>query len=294
MHETIDHSMRDKVCLITGSTSGIGQETALGLARMGATVVMVGRDPARGAAARAAVVAGSGNENVTLLVANLASQQSVRDLAAEFQSRFDRLDVLVNNAGQMRAHRETTVDGLEYTFALNHLAPFLLTNLLRDRLTQSAPARVVTVSSMAHGSGKIHWDDLQFARRFSMMGSYAQSKLANVMFTYELDRRLAGTGVTANCLHPGVVASRFGQTDGGFIAFGMRVISPVLISSAKGARTSIYLASSPEVAGVTGQYFVKCKPVRSTKESYDIAACQRLWEISERLTGLTAMSGASA
>ena len=276
--------MQGKICLVTGATLGIGKETALGLARKGAHVVIAGRDEARTRETAAWIAGQSGDAKVDFLVADLSSQAEVRRLAAAFKARYQRLDVLLNNAGAIFTKRETTVDGFERTWALNHLAEFLLTQLLLDLLEASAPARIVNVASTAHARGKIAFDDLQGAQKYSGWAAYSQSKLANIMFTYALARRLEGKGVTANCLHPGVVATGFGHNTPGFISTLLNLARPFLITPDKGAATSIYLASSPEVAAVSGQYFDKCKPVRSSALSYDVAAQERLWEISEKQT----------
>ena len=282
----VDQPMAGKVCLVTGATSGIGEETALGLARLGATVVVAGRSAARCAATVDRIGRQTGNSSVEFLLADLSSQKEVHNLAAEFKSRHDRLDVLVNNAGAIVLSRRKSVDGLELTFALNHLSYFVLTDLLLDVLVSSAPARIVNVSSSSHRRTQINFDDLQKQRRYTGFRAYAQSKLANVLFTYELARRLEGTGVTANALHPGLVATNFLTNNGRlghFLAFFMRIRG---ISSAKGARTSIYLASSAEVEGVSGLYFEKEKAVQSAAASYDQAAAARLWKISAELTGV--------
>ena len=254
---------------------------------MGATVVMHGHDPARSEAAADAVRRASPQGAVELVVADLSSQADVRRLAAEVLDRHDSLHVLVNNAGVLRMRRTLTVDGLELTFALNHLAYFLLTRLLLDRLSEGAPARIVNVSSSAHARVRLDFDDLQNARHFRGMGVYGQSKLANVLFTYELARRLQGSGVTANCLHPGFVATRFGSGTPGVMGramwFGIRLLKPFAVSPAKGARTSIYLATSPEVEHVSGRYFVNGKATKSSHASYDEESARRLWKVSEQL-----------
>ena len=280
--------MDGRVCLVTGASSGIGRETALALARMGATVVMHGHDPARSAAAADAVRRASPQGAVELVVADLSSQAEVRRLAAEVLQRHDSLHLLVNNAGVLRMRRTLTVDGLELTFALNHLAYFLLTRLLLDRLGESAPTRIVNVSSGAHARARLDFDDLQNAQPFRGMGVYGQSKLANVLFTYEIARRLEGSGVTANCLHPGFVATRFGSDEPGVMARAMwlatRLMRPFALSPASGARTSIYLCTSPEVERVSGRYFVNSKATPSSPASYDEESARRLWEASEQLT----------
>lgn len=281
--------MDGKTVLVTGGTGGIGRATAEGLARLGARVAVTGRDIARTQAAAAEIAAATANPAVDAFAADLSVQAGVRRLARDVLDACPRLDVLVNNAGGFWARRHLTADGLEYTFALNHLAPFLLTNLLLDQLTASAPARIVTVSSGAQALGKINFDDLQGERAYSGQRAYNQSKLANVMFTYELARRLAGTGVTATVLHPGVTRTAFGTEDPTAMTRAMTLIArPFMKTPAQGAATPIYLASSPEVEGVTGQYFANRRPKKSGKSSYDTAAAARLWQVSARLAGLPA------
>ncbi len=279
--------MAGATVVVTGGTAGIGRATAIGLARLGARVGITGRDRARAEAAAADIRAASGNPAVDAYAADLSSQAEVRHLARQVLDAYPRLDVLVNNVGGFWAHRHVTADGLEHTFALNHLAPFLLTNLLLDRLIASAPVRIVTVSSGAQAMGRIDFDDLQGERSYSGQRAYNQSKLANVMFTYALARRLDGTGVTATVLHPGVVQTNFGVEDQSrFYAVLLPLIRPLLKSPARGAATSIYLASSADVEGVTGRYFANRKPRRSGKASYDTAAQDRLWQVSAALVGL--------
>ena len=278
--------MHGKVCVVTGANSGIGKETALGLAQLGATVVLVCRSQDRGAAALAEIKQRSGNDSVALLVADLSSQRQVRRVAAAYRQQFDRLDVLVNNAALARRKRAVTENGVELTLAVNHLAPFLLTNLLLDRLKASAPARVVTVSSAAHKDAEINFADLQGGQRYATFGfgAYSQSKLANVLFTYELARRLEGTGVTANCLHPGVVATGIFRDTPLWLRTGLALARPLILGSVQGADTVLYLATAPEVAEVSGRYFEKRKPVQSSPLSYDTEVARRLWEVSEALT----------
>src|SRR6476659_11132180 len=280
--------MVGKTVLITGATSGIGRATAVGLARMGAHLAITGRDHVRTEdAAREIRAAGDGQ--VDVFIADLSSQSEVRRLAEEVLHGHSRIDVLINNVGGYWDTRHVTVDGLERTFALNHLAPFLLTSLLLDRLTASAPARIVTVSSGAHARGRIDFDDLQGERDYSGQRAYSQSKLANVMFTYELARHLAGTGVTATVLHPGVVRTSFGAEDqAAHFAFVVRAARPFMKTPAQGAVTPVYLASSPQVEGITGQYFANRKPKTSAKAACDTAAAARLWQASSDLVGLTA------
>ncbi len=278
--------MQGKICLITGGSRGIGRAAAIELAGMGATVVIVARDAARGEAVVAEIEAKTGRP-AGMLLADLSSLEEVRKLAGEFRARYDRLDVLVNNAGAVFSRRSITVDGFERTFALNHLAYFLLTNLLTDLLRSNAPARVVNVSSDAHQGAVLDFDDLQIEHKYTGFRAYGRSKLANILFTYELARRLEGTGVTANCLHPGVVSTGFNKNNGILMRVGMTLARPFFISPEKGAQTIVYLASSPEVNGVTGEYFINCTTTTSSPPSYDDEAARRLWEISACLTGLS-------
>ena len=282
-------SMAGKSVLVTGGTGGIGKATAIGLAALGARVGITGRDPARTQAAAAGIRAATGNVAVDVFAADMSAQAEVRRLAAQVAGTYPRLDVLVNNVGGFWAHRHVTTDGLERTFALNHLAPFLLTNLLLDRLIASAPARIVTVSSGAQARGRIDFDDLQGERNYSGQRAYSQSKLANVMFTYELARRLEGTGVTATVLHPGVVRTSFGAEDqAAHFAVLIRMARPFMKTAAQGAVTPVYLACSPQVEGVTGRYFANRKPKTAAKTAYDTTAAARLWQVSADLTDLTA------
>ncbi len=277
--------MSGKVCLVTGATSGIGRVTARELARMDATVVAVGRNRQKGEETVAEIKRRSANDKVEFLQADLSSQESIRDLARTFTDKYDQLQVLVSNAGGVFSKRETTVDGLEMTFALDHLAYFLLTTLLLPVLERSAPARIINVSSGAQGTGKIDFDDLQGAKRYSGWRAYSQAKLANVLFTYELACRLQGTGVTANCLHPGFVATGFAQNNSGALQALIKAGQVFAISPEKGAETSVFLASSPLVEGVSGKYFANKKEKKSAKQSYDESAARRLWDVSAQLTG---------
>jgi NAD(P)-dependent dehydrogenase (short-subunit alcohol dehydrogenase family) len=279
--------MTGKTVVITGANSGIGLETAVALARAGAKTVITVRDRTRGEAAVADIRARSGHDDVDVVVFDLGSIASTRQGAADILARCDRIDVLVNNAGVVLSSRRETEDGLEATFAVNHLGPFVLTELLLDRLKQSAPARIVNVASTAHKGARkgLNFDDLQSSLGYAGMQVYSKSKLANIYFTTELARRLEGTGVTVNCLHPGTVATGYGR-DGdssGVLAFGLKVIKPFILNAEQGARTSIYLASSPDVAGVTGKYFVKCKPRLPSAAARDDEAARRLWERSEEI-----------
>ena len=280
-------SMAGKICMVTGANDGIGKATALGLANLGATVVMVCRSRELGEAALTEIRQKSGNDTVSLLLADLASQDSIRDLAENFKAQHGALHVLINNAGIIARQRLVTVDALETQFAVNHLAPFLLTNLVLDLLKSSAPARIVTVASDMHRGASIDFDDLQSERSYRSTQVYAKTKLANVLFTYELARRLQGTKVTANCLHPGVVATKL-LADGIGIPRALMSTTRLMGSSPeKGAKTSIYLATSPALEGVSGKYFIKEKAVESAKVSYDLTLASRLWRVSAELTGLS-------
>jgi NAD(P)-dependent dehydrogenase (short-subunit alcohol dehydrogenase family) len=281
--------MTEKVCLVTGATSGIGWETARSLAAKGATMALVGRDAGRLQNAIAKIRGSVPDARLESYVADLSSQEQVRRLALEFQTRHDCLDVLVNDAGAVFPTRRESVDGIEMTLALNHLAPFLLTNLLLDTLKASAPSRVVTVSSGAHQGARVNFDDLQLTHSYGMWRAYGRSKLMNLLFTRELARRLAGTGVTANALHPGFVSSNFGKSEGPLWAAAFTVMRPFMISAEKGAQTAIYLASSTEVEGASGWYYVDCHPVTPSAEARDDATARQLWEVSERLTSLPAV-----
>lgn len=279
--------MEGKTCVVTGASDGIGKETAKGLAALGARVVMVSRTPEKAEAAAAEILDAGAVAPVEIVLADLAQQKQVRAAAEEILERFPRVDVLVNNAGVYRLRRQTTPDGYEETFAVNHLAPFLLTNLLLDRLRASAPARVVTVASTAHYGGRIDFEDLMLERRFGSWRAYCRSKLANVMFTYALARRVLETGVTANCLHPGAVSTNLGSGN----RLPNRVIMTLLRpffphNAASGAKPSIHLASSPEVAEVNGRYFDRMKEKISSGASLDEEAQERLWRVSQELTGL--------
>jgi NAD(P)-dependent dehydrogenase (short-subunit alcohol dehydrogenase family) len=280
--------MAGKVCLVTGATSGIGLVTARELARKGACVVLVGRNPAKCDAALRQIRAETSNQQVEALLADLSVQQQVRDLAGQFRQRYQRLDVLINNAGGMWLRRELTADGIERTFAVNHLAYFLLTESLLDVLKASVPARIVNVSSAAHARATLDFDNLQGERGYRGWRQYCRSKLMNLLFTYELARQLEGTGVRTNALHPGFVATGFGGNNGlrgRLLQLAARVFG---LSAEQGARTVIYLASSPEVAAINGRYFVRERAVASSPASYDEAAAKRLWQLSAQLTGIPA------
>jgi retinol dehydrogenase-14 len=279
--------MHGRTVLVTGGTGGIGRATATGLAALGARVAITGRDRGRAEAAAAEIQA-EGGPPVEVFIGDMSAQGNVRRLAAEVLRALPRLDVLVNNVGGFWNTRHVTADGLEHTFALNHLAPFLLTNLLLDRLKDSAPARVVTVSSHAHTGGRIDFDDLQGERSYSGARAYNQSKLANVLFSYELARRLAGTSVTANAVHPGVVRTAFGAEDpAGVQRLLVPLIRPLMKSPARGAASSVHVASGPDLEQVTGRYFANSKPRRSSEPSYDQAAAARLWQVTADTVGVT-------
>ena len=281
--------MEGKVALITGGTSGIGKAAATALAAMGAEVVVTGRNRERAEKALAEIRRDSGGPKVSLMLADLAVQTEVRKLAEGFRERHDRLDMLVNNAGLIQSRRTETPDGIELTLAVNHLAPFLLTNLLLEVLERSAPSRIIPVSSEARRSARIDFDDLQSRRRYRAFPVYGMTKKANILFTYELAERLEGTGVVANCVHPGGVNTNFGDDNRspGILLF--RAFKPFMRTPEQGADTVIYLASSPEAAEMNGKYLTDREEV-SPAEPRDAVAQKRLWEVSERLTNLEVTS----
>jgi len=279
--------VRGKTILITGATSGIGREAAVALARRGARVVLVGRDPGRTEAAVATVNARSGAAEVSHLLCDFSSRADIRRLADTVLARHDRLDVLINNAGAVNKERRLTVDGIEMTFAVNHLGYFLLTNLLTDLLVRSAPARVVTVASEAHRHATLDFDDLGFERGgYRIMRAYGRSKLANVLFANELARRLASSGVTSNSLHPGVVATNIWSRAPGWVKPILYLLRPTMISAEKGAEAIVQLAASPEMEGVTGKYFNREKIVEPAPLAQDEALAKQLWNVSARMVGL--------
>jgi retinol dehydrogenase 12 len=281
----MSNDMQNKTVMVTGATNGIGFETARSLAAMGATLIGVGRNPQKCTEMAAQITPAAGNAKVEFLVADLSVQAQVRQLAETFKHKYNRLDVLVNNAGAFFARREESADGIEMTWALNHLNYFLLTDLLLDVLKASAPARIVNVSSAAHSGAKgIHFEDVEFKQGYSGWSAYSHSKLANVLFTYELARRLAGTRITVNALHPGFVATGFGHNNGGLMRTGMNLVQKIVAKRPEqGAETSIYLASSPEVEGASGKYFDNKQAVKSSAASYDTDTAKRLWELSETM-----------
>lgn len=276
-------TLRDKVCLVTGATGGIGEVAARALAVEGARVVIVGRSQAKAEATVEAIKRKTGNQNVEYMLADLSSQAEVRRLAAEFKAKYDRLHVLINNAGALYTERQETADGIELTFALNHLAYFLLTTLLLDTLKASAPARIINVSSDAHRLGTMDWADLEGKRKYGGWRIYGRSKLANILFTRELARRLVGTGVTANALHPGVVSTGFAANNGFWGKLLRKVMDIGSISVEQGAQTTIYLAVSPQVEGVSGKYFYKQKEVQPRATALNDADARKLWEVSEQM-----------
>jgi NAD(P)-dependent dehydrogenase (short-subunit alcohol dehydrogenase family) len=287
----VNNSMNGRICLVTGATGGIGKATAAALADMGATVVIVGRNPAKCEEVVAALKQSTGNNQIESLVADLSIMGDVQRLAGEFKARYQQLHVLINNAGGTYLKAQRTSEGLERMFALNHLSYFYLTSLLLDTLKASAPARVVNVASNSHKGAQIDFDDLQCEKGRFSVHAYGRSKLANVVFSYELARRLSNSGVTVNVLHPGLVrtgfASNMGAIPSAAINLAMRFAG---MSPEQGAQTSVYLASAPEVESVTGRYWEKCKPVRSGPSSYDVATWTRLWTESETLLAARAVS----
>ncbi len=280
--------MANKIFLVSGATDGIGRITALKLAQQGGHVILVGRDAAKGARVLDDIKSASGNTDIEFELADLSSQSDIRALAERLNDRLAHLDVLVNNVGAWFQRRSLSVDGIEMTFALNHLGYFLLTGLLLDKLKALPAARIVNVSSMAHTGKQVDLDDPQGEFGYSGWRAYQASKLANILFTYNLAEKLAGGSVSVNCLHPGFVASKFGHNNGGWLKWLMVVAQQIMaINEEKGARTSIHLASAPEVEGVSGKYFVKSKIAESNAASHERAAQERLWRLSEELTGFS-------
>jgi len=279
--------MAQRICMVTGASSGIGKETSRKLAELGATVVMVCRSQKRGEKAMSQIEGASNKAVVELMIADFTSLDSVRALAKEFLERHDSLHVLINNAGGVNVMRSVTADGFETTFQVDYLSHFLLTNLLLGALEKSAPSRIINVSSASHYRGHLKFDDLQMKKGYGVMKAYSQAKLAQVLFTYELSRRLEETGVTVNALHPGAVATNIWKGSMGPSSFLGNVSRLFLISPEKGAETPAYLASSPQVEGVTGKYYDHMREKQSSAESYDQAVAKKLWDESERMTGLS-------
>lgn len=278
--------LKNKVCIVTGANSGIGKITAREIAKMGAEVILVCRNKKKGEEALSEIVMESKNNNVHLMLCDFSSQKSIRNFAEEFKSKYDRLDILVNNAGLFISDKSLTEDGIESTFAINHLGYFLLTNLLLDLLKKSAPARIVNVSSEGHRMGHVDFDDINSDKSYKGLTVYCTSKLANILFTKELAKKLEGTGVTTNCLHPGGVSTNFTGDSSGWFRIAFLLARPFLITPEQGAATQIYLATSPEVANVTGEYFDKKRVKKPSKEARDPEVAKKLWNLSEKLTNL--------
>ncbi len=276
-------NLKGKTAIITGATSGIGKVTALAIAREGAHLVLPVRNMEKGEALREEIISETGNKSIELMSCDLASLDSIRSFAKSFLTKYDQLHLLVNNAGLWESKRKESSDGIEMNFAVNHLAPFLMTNLLLDVIKKSAPARIINVSSTAHKYAKMNFDDLEGEKRWDSMKSYAQSKLANIFFTRKLARELEGTGVTVNCLHPGVVSTHLFDNMPGFFR---RIFGLFMISPEKGAETSIFLATSPEVENISGAYFKKKKRAKTTRHAEDMKAADILWEVSKEYCGL--------
>jgi NAD(P)-dependent dehydrogenase (short-subunit alcohol dehydrogenase family) len=278
--------MKDKVCIVTGSNSGIGKETALALSNLGAKVVMVVRNKERGEKALSEIIKKTGNHNAALMICDLSSFNSIRRFSKEFTEKYNVLNVLINNAGAVFDKRQITVDGFERTLAVNYLGPFLLTHELVPLLKSSIPSRIINLSSGLYKSGKINLDDLQSEKNYNGMRVYASVKLMVIMYTYELARHLAGTGVTVNAVLPGFVATNLGRNSGSRLSSLMfRLVRPFQISAKKGAETSVYLASSSEVEGVTGKCFSKIKETRTSPTSYDRKLQTLLWDATTKLLG---------
>ena len=275
--------MKNQVCIVTGANSGIGEETALSLAKLGATVILLCRNYERGNITLKNIISESNNKNVELMLCDLSSQNSIFDFTSKFKNKYDRLNVLINNAGILLNKRTISVDGIENTFAINHLGPFILTNSLLNLLKSSSPSRIINVSSSAHYRTNFDIDNLQGEKKYSSFDAYCKSKLYNVLFTYELSRKLAGSNVTVNCLHPGFIPTNLFANSLFFYKAIVKILSPILIDAKSGSKTSTYLATSKDVENITGKYFVKCKPRKSSKISYDKSTSKNLWNISEKL-----------
>lgn len=278
--------MNNKICLITGANSGIGKITALEIAKLGATVIMVCRNKKKGEEALAEIISQSKSDKVELMICDIESQKSVRKFVEEFKAKYKKLDVLINNAGIILSEKSVSEDGIESMYAINHFGGFLLTNLLLDTIKASDSGRIINVSSEGHRIGHIKFNDINSDKSFNGLRVYCDTKLANVLFTKELSRRLEGSKVTVNCLHPGVVRTNFSMDSTGLFTVLVKMFRPFLISPEKGAATQIYLATSPQVQGITGEYFNKKKPVKSSGESRNPEVAKKLWELSEKMTGL--------
>ena len=275
--------MKNQVCIVTGANSGIGEETALSLAKLGATVILLCRNYERGNITLKNIISESNNKNVELMLCDLSSQNSIFDFTSKFKNKYDRLNVLINNAGILLNKKTISVDGIENTFAINHLGPFILTNSLLNLLKSSSPSRIINVSSSAHYRANFDIDNLQGEKKYSSFDAYCKSKLYNVLFTYELSRKLAGSNVTVNCLHPGFIPTKLFTNSSFFYQVIVKILSPILIDAKSGSETSTYLATSKDVENITGKYFVKCKPKKSSKISYDKSTSKNLWNLSEKL-----------
>jgi NAD(P)-dependent dehydrogenase (short-subunit alcohol dehydrogenase family) len=274
--------MKDKICLITGATDGIGNETARCLGKQNAQLILVGRNQEKGEKVRKILIAKTGNDQIEILTADLSNMKAIRYLVERIHSRYDRLDVLINNAGAFFAQREETDEGFEKTFALNHLNYFLLTKLLLDLIKKGKNARIINVASGAHIGVTLDFDDLQGENDYSGWTAYKRSKLMNIMFTYKLAELLKDTPITVNTLHPGFVRTRFGDNNTGIVGIGLNLAKKIgAISIKKGATTSVFLATSPMVKGVSGKYFVKCKPEKSSASSYNKSDIDRLWRTTD-------------
>lgn len=283
-----------RVCVVTGATSGIGKVAALSLAQQGFKMLLVARSREKGESVQRAIQAVLPDSAPELFVGDLSSQQSIRTLVKDIRSAHRHIDVLINNAGGIFGNRVLTAEGIEHTFALNHLGYFLLTNLLLDPLRAAGEARIINVSSQAHRFSKLDLDHLNSNGKYNAMEAYAQSKLANILFTYELSRRLADTRITANALHPGAVRTNFGRELPGVVGAFFRHFGFLLRSAEKGAATMVWLASSDQVAGVTGKYFLDKREIRSSRISYDVSLARQLWDASAELTALNSHGGVSA
>lgn len=275
--------LNNKICIITGSTSGIGLETAKGLAKYGATLVLPIRDALKGDTLRDEIMQQTPDAKVDFMHCDLASFDSIREFVHQFKSKYHKLHMLINNAGIWETKRNLTQDGIEKNFAVNHLAPFLLTNLLLDTIKESAPARIINVASEAHRQGKMNFQDLEFEKKYASFQSYGQSKLANILFTKKLSQKLSGTGVTVNCLHPGVVSTNLFDKMPGIL---MKAMNLFMVTPEKGAQTTLFLATSPDVEKVSGEYFSKSKPKKPSPRALRQETADKLWEISEAYVGI--------